>query len=144
MNDSVNSVIPRRMIDTNVIIRYIVGDGGDCADKARALFQNAAEGNIILVIPEIVFIEIVHVLQSYYKHDRADICKALRLLLRLPGVETMTLMSILKRSLDNYEAVNAPWPDALIAAHALEANMPEVYSFDLHLGRFAGITRIAP
>jgi predicted nucleic acid-binding protein len=132
------------MVDTNVILRYIVGDGGDHADKARLLFQNAAEGKIILVIPEIVFMEIVHVLRSHYKHDRADICKALRLLLRLPGVENMTPVSTLKRSLDNYEATNAPWPDALIAAHALEVDMPEIYSFDPHIGKFAGITKISP
>ena len=144
MNDFVNSAIPRRIIDMNIIIRYIVGDGGDHADQARALFQNAAEGNVIFIIPEIVFIETVHVLRSYYNHDRADICKALRLLLRLPGVETMTPVSILKISLDNYEAINVPWPDALIAAHALEADMPEVYPFDPHLGKFAGITIIKP
>ncbi len=127
MSDSENSATPRRIIDTNIIIRYIVGDGGDHADKARLLFQGAAEGSIILVIPEIVFIEIVHVLRSYYKHDRSDISKALRLLLHLPGVETMTPASILKMSLDNYEAINAPWPDAQIAAHALEADIPEIY-----------------
>lgn len=144
MGDSVNSVIPRRMIDTNIVIRYIVGDGGDHAERARALFHNAAEGNTVLVIPEVVFIEIVHVLRSYYRHGRADICKALRLLLSLPGVATTTPVSILKRGLENYEAINAPWPDALIAAHALGEVMPEVYSFDTHLGKFAGITIITP
>lgn len=144
MNGSETLGIPRRMIDTNIIIRFLVGDGGDQATKARNLFQNAADGKVILVIPEIVFIETVHVLRSYYKTNKADIANALRCLIRLPGVETTTSTTVLTKGLDNFEAVNTPWPDALIAAHALNVNIPEIYSFDGHFDRFHGITKMIP
>jgi predicted nucleic acid-binding protein len=145
MTASEPSGTPRRIVDTNIIIRYLVGDGGDHAARARELFRSASAGGVILVIPEIVFIEAVHVLRgSYYNRERADIAKALRLLLRLPGVETSTPVSILNRSIDNFEAVNASWPDALIAAQAVETGMSEIYSFDGHFDRFAGVTKIVP
>lgn len=144
MSDLGISDIPQRMIDTNIVIRFLVGDGGEQAMKARNLFQNAADGKVILVIPEIVFIETVHVLRSYYQTKKADIAGALRCLIRLPGVETTTSISVLTKGVENFEAVNAPWPDALIAAHAFYANTPEIYSFDGHFDRFDGITKIIP
>jgi len=144
MNALANSDIPRRMIDTNIIIRFLVGDGCDHATKVRNLFQYAADGKVILVIPEIVFIEAVHVLRSYYKTNKSDIVIALRCLIRLPGVETETPVEVLTKGLENYETVNAPWPDALIAAHALYENIPEIYSFDGHFDKFAGIAKIIP
>lgn len=144
MNDLETLGIPRRMIDTNIIIRYLVGDGGDHATKARNLFQNASDGKVILVIPEIVFIEAVHVLRSYYKTNKTDIANALRCLIRLPGVVTSTSIIVLTKGLENFEAVNTPWPDALIAAHAFNANIREIYSFDGHFDKFDGITKIIP
>ena len=145
MNDSETLDIPRRMIDANVIIRYLVGDGGDHAPRARSLFQKAADGQVVLIIPEIVFIETVHVLRSYYKISRNNITQALRGLIRLPGVETVTPISVLTQALDYFETVeNVPWPDAFIAAHALAADMPEVYSFDGHFDKFEGISKLKP
>jgi len=96
-----------------------------------------------LVIPEIVFVETVHVLRSYYKHERHVICEKLRGLLNLPGVQTITASMVLKRSLEFHEAVDTSWPDALIAAHAFHGNMP-VYSFDSHLDKFACVSKLAP
>jgi len=143
MSDSENLAIPRRIIDTNIIIRYLVGDGEDHAIKARQLFKNATDEKVVLVIPEIVFIEAVHVLRSHYKTDRGDIANALRNLIRLPGVETMTPVNVLNKGLDNFETINVPWPDALIAALVSEEDMA-VYSFDGHFDKFPDVERLIP
>jgi predicted nucleic acid-binding protein len=132
------------MIDTNIIIRYLVGDGGDHAMRARNLFQSAADGKVILVILEIVFIEVVHVLRSYYKIEKSAIASALRCLIRLSGVETTTSITILTKGLENFETINASWPDALIAARSYVENIPEIYSFDEHFDKLKGIKKIVP
>lgn len=144
MSGCAPSATPRRLIDTNIMLRYLVGDGGEQAIKARGLFQDASDGKVILVIPEVVLVECVHVLRSYYRVDRADIAKALRGVIRLPGVETMTPAPVLTRSLDFFASVNVPWPDALIAAHALEQTAPEIYSFDGHFDKFDGVRKLTP
>ncbi len=143
MNDSKISAIPRRIIDTNIIIRYLVGDGADHALQARNLFQSATDGKVILIIPEIVFIEVVHVLKSYYKINKHEIANALYALIHLPGVETTTSIQILIQGLENFKTINAPWPDALIAAYAYDLQL-EIYSFDQHFDKFEGVTKIIP
>ncbi|TWH45013.1 PIN domain-containing protein [Sporomusa sp. KB1] len=127
-------------IDTNIIIRFLVGDGGDHAGKARDLFKRATEGEESLVLCDTVFIETVFVLQSYYKHNRADIAKALIALIRLPGIETETETATLAQALEFYEIKGVDWADAIVAAKAKAADQP-VYSFDNHFDKFRGVKR---
>lgn len=144
MTDSESLVIPRRIVDTNIIIRFLVGDNEVQAQKARSLFVIAEEGRLVLVIPEIVLIEVVHVLHKIYRLEKSSIANAIRNLARFPGVEILTPSEVLIQGLANFESVNAPWSDALIAAYAICLDIPEVYSFDAHLGKFEKIERIAP
>jgi len=144
MNESANLAIPRRPIDTNVIIRYLVGDGADHAIKAKKIFQDASDQKVILIIPEIVFIEVVFVLNRHYKIAKTEITNALRQLISLPGIQTKTPLSVLKRALDFFENILVPWPDALIAAHALEDGTTEIISFDGHFDKFDGLSKITP
>ena len=134
------ATIPKSRIDTNIIIRFLVGDGGEHADKARALFQHATGGAEILILCDTVFIEAVFVLQSYYKHSRTNISNALHALIRLPGVETETETATLSQALAFFEANGIDWADAIIAAKALAAEQ-EVYSFDDHFDKFPGVKR---
>jgi predicted nucleic acid-binding protein len=140
-----SSVIPpRRIIDTNVILRFLLGDIADQAAKARRLFRDAETGLVTLVIPEVVLVEVVHVLRKIYVLEKSSIVNALRNLIRFPGVETLTPVAVLVRALENFEAVNAPWPDALIAAYASSLELPEVYSFDVHLDKFEEVVKLEP
>ncbi len=133
-------MIPKSRIDTNIIIRFLVGDGGDHANKAKALFERAAAGEEILVLCDTIFIETVFVLQSYYKHSRTDISKALRALIRLPVIETETEVATLAQALDFYEMDGIDWADAIVAAKALTYGQA-VYSFDHHFNKFPGVIR---
>jgi predicted nucleic acid-binding protein len=144
MNDSGNSVIPRRIIDTNIIIRFFIGDLKDQAEKARRLFMDAETDLVTLVIPEIVLVEVVHVLHKIYKLEKISISNAIRSLTRYPGVELLTPLEVVTRGIENFASANAPWPDALIAAYASCLGMPEVYSFDAHLEKFEDIVRLEP
>ena len=141
MNDSPSSATPSKSrIDTNIVIRFLVGDGGDHAAKARALLKRAADGKEVLVLCDTIFIETVFVLSGYYRHDRAAIAKALRAFIRLPGIETETEPAILAQALEFYEIKDIDWADAIIAAKALAAGQV-VYSFDNHFAKFPGVKR---
>lgn len=117
-----------------------MGDGGNHADKARALFTRAADGAEILVLCDTIFIETVFVLQSYYQHSRADIAQALLALLRLPGIETETATATLAQALEFYKINGVDWADAIVAAKA-QATAQPVYSFDNHFVKFPGVER---
>jgi predicted nucleic acid-binding protein len=144
MTDSGNSAIPRRIIDTNIIIRFLIGDVKNQAAKARRLFMDAEAGLVALVIPEVVLVEVVHVLYKTYKLEKSSITHAIRSLARYPGVETLTPLEVVIAGIENFESTNAPWPDALSAVYASRLGMPEVYSFDAHLDKFDGIVKLQP
>jgi predicted nucleic acid-binding protein len=144
MNDSENSGIPRRIIDTNIIIRYLTRDIPERAIKACRLFMQAQDNEFVLLIPEVVFVEVIHVLTKIYHLEKSSVINSLRGLIKIPGVETVTPYNTIIQALANYESTNAPWPDALIAAHAAQQEPPEVYSFDTHLDKFGGIVKLEP
>ena len=58
MSETDNSdIIQKSRIDTNIIIRYLMGDGELQAEKARNLFKRAAEGKEVLVLCDMYFLK---------------------------------------------------------------------------------------
>ena len=132
----------RRIVDTNVVLRFLV-PGHEHYEKAKAIFELAEQGQFIIVIPEVVIVEIAHVLRSIYKQTSEDIAEGLKRLIYMDGVDTLTPKHVLRAALENF-ALKVPWPDALIAAWAAEENPPEIYTFDTHFDKFDSITKIVP
>lgn len=117
------------LIDATVILRYLVGDGDDFALKARDIFKKAVNGEINLIIPEIALTEAINILIESYNQNRSAIATALRYLIRLPGVQIQTPISVFIRSLGIFEKIDTPWTDALFTAYAYENNF-KIKSFD--------------
>jgi predicted nucleic-acid-binding protein len=76
-----------RLIDTNLIIRYLVQDHPQHSQTAAKLFEACDQGLLTLVILPSVLAECVFVLESFYKHKRADIAKVLSTLISSPGID---------------------------------------------------------
>jgi predicted nucleic-acid-binding protein len=89
-----------------------------------------------MVLPA-VLAECLFVLESFYKHPRADIASALGRLISSPGVE-MSESAIQLEALDRYRKTNVHFVDCLIAATAAAENMP-VASFDRDFRKFADV-----
>ena len=132
----------RRIVDTNVVLRFLV-PGHEHHERAKAIFELAEQGQFEIIIPEVVIVEIAHVLRSIYKQTPEDIAEGLKRLIYMDGVDTITPKHVLRSALENF-ALKVPWPDALIAAWAAEENPPEIYTFDAHFDKFDNITKIVP
>jgi predicted nucleic acid-binding protein len=104
-------------------------------------FELAEQGQMVIVIPEVVIVEIAHVLRSIYKQTAKDIAEGLKRLSYMDSVYTHTLKHVLRASLENF-ALTVPWLVALIAAWAAEENSPEIYTFDDLFDRFRNIKKI--
>jgi predicted nucleic-acid-binding protein len=76
----------RKVIDTNVVLRYLLQDDDALFKKASVLLEKVKEGEESIVIPESVLAECVYVLQKVYKVDRRKISEKLRGLLAYKGV----------------------------------------------------------
>lgn len=66
-----------RGLDTNVLVRYLVRDDRQQAEKASAAIQKAAAGGRRCYINHLVFCELVWVLESAYDYPKKEIAGVL-------------------------------------------------------------------
>lgn len=125
-------------VDTNVIIRHLVGDLPDQARVATELLMQPRS----LVLTPLIFIEIAHVLRSYYGLSRGTIADRLGAVLRLPAIAGD--LDLLSAALDTHIVRGVSITDALLAAQAMQSGITEIVSFDRGFDRIPGVTRIAP
>jgi predicted nucleic acid-binding protein len=80
-------VSKQRLIDTDLIIRYLVQDHDKPARAAERLFDACDRGDLVIVVLPVVLAECVLVLESFYKHPRTHIASALGRSISSPGIE---------------------------------------------------------
>ncbi len=127
----------RRLVDTNLIIRYLVQDHDRHARAADKLFDACDRGDVEVVVLPVVLAECVFVLESFYGHPRAGIASALGRLISSPGVE-ISEVTIHFDALNRYQATRAHFVDCLIAATAVAKNVP-VSTFDQDFRKFPDV-----
>lgn len=69
------------MVDTNILVRMLIGDVKDQKVKAITIFEQAEKGKRKLSIKSVVLAETCFVLESFYKKNREVIAGALKILL---------------------------------------------------------------
>jgi predicted nucleic-acid-binding protein len=124
----------RRLVDTNLIVRYLVQDHEKYAKAAGKLFDACDRGDLALVVLPVVLAECVFVLESFYEHARGDIASVLGRLISNPGIE-MNRVAIHLDALDRYRRTKVHFVDCLIAATAAGENRL-VASFDQDFRKF--------
>ena len=127
----------RRLVDTNLIVRYLVQDHERHAKAAVKLFDACDRGDVVIVVLPAVLAESVFVLESFYEHPRGDIASALGRLISSPGVE-ISRTAIHLDALDRYRRTKIHFVDCLIAATAAAGNTP-VASFDRDFRKFIDV-----
>ncbi|OGK09951.1 hypothetical protein A2767_01055 [Candidatus Roizmanbacteria bacterium RIFCSPHIGHO2_01_FULL_35_10] len=71
------------IIDTNIILRYLRQDHPTLSPKAKELFVQAQKGKFSIYFDEIVIVETVGVLKTYYKLPKNTIVEKISKLLYL-------------------------------------------------------------
>ncbi|MBZ5689663.1 MAG: PIN domain-containing protein [Acidobacteriia bacterium] len=127
----------RRLVDTNLIVRYLVQDHDKHAKAAGKLYDACDRGDLVIVVLAVVLAECVFVLESFYGHSRADIASALGRLISSPGVE-ITEVTIHLDALNRYKGTKAHFVDCLIAATAVAKKVP-VSTFDQDFRKFVDV-----
>ena len=127
----------RRLVDTNLIVRYLVQDHEKHAKAAGRLLEACDRGEVVIVVLPAVLAECVFVLESFYEHPRPDIASALSRLVSSPGIE-ISQGAIHLDALDRYKRTKINFVDCLIAATAAAENVA-VASFDQDFRKFTDV-----
>jgi len=127
----------RRLIDTNLIVRFLAQDHEKQARAAGKLFDACDRGDAVIVVLSTVLAECVFVLESFYEQPRGEIASALGRLISSPGVE-MEAVAVHLDALDRYRKTKVHFVDCLIASTAAAEDLP-VASFDQDYRKFTDV-----
>ena len=132
------------VIDANIILRAVLQDVPDQAQKVNSLLLQAEAGEIGLLIPEPVLSDVVYVLAGM-KIPKNELVAVIRDWLNLPGVIPLGIdIAVIHTTLDLFVDKNMKWSDALIAARMFEWGYREICTLDQHFDRIEGIVRQQP
>lgn len=132
----------RLLLDANLLIRFLRADHPDHFERAKALFEQAEQGAVRLILLDAVVAEVVFVLTSVYEAKRGDVADALRPFLFHGGIECPGGKT-LDDALNRFAAKNVDFLDAYLAAQSLSYNVA-VSSFDKDFRKFKDIQFEAP
>jgi len=132
-----------RAVDANVVLRYLLDDVPDQAEKARGI----VDSDDLVGLTAVALAEVAWTLTGpRYRFDRAIVVEHLVHLLARENIVTLGFdkseaQAALLTCLPDQAAANVG--DALIAACARSAGVLEIYSFDARFAR-AGLAPIIP
>ena len=121
-----------KALDTNVLIRFLVQDDVNQADK---LFSKAEQNKEVLFVPLLVVLEVIWVLQSAYSVTREDIILAINNLLQMQVLEFES-QSVVRNFICCANQYSYDLSDILIAQSAVVANRATALTFDKKASRF--------
>jgi len=108
-----------RVVDTNVILRYLLRDVEELYAKAEKIITETMNGKTMIFIPQSVIAEVVFVLQKVYKVPRDEIASALEFFIQLRNCKIQD-REIIKRATSIYKETNLSFVDALLCAFKVE------------------------
>lgn len=122
------------ILDTNVIVRFLVRDDEDLYSRSVKVLKNASDKNKKLLVKSVVVAEVCYVLESFYEKNRQEIATAMESFLAqkwLDVEERDVLISIWPWYLKNLHFV-----DSYLIASAKTAG-GKVITFDEKLAKLA-------
>jgi predicted nucleic acid-binding protein len=136
------SGVPRYLVDTNILLRFLSGEPAPQAAAARKLFSRAHRGEVVLDLSPVIVAESFYTLVSFYGVERKMAAEKLSVLLRQRGVKLRDANQVLA-ALERLRTANVGFADAYLAAGAAEEAV-SVASFDRDFDKFKGISRYEP
>ena len=116
------------LLDTNVLLRYLLGDDPVQSPRARVLFNRLEQSSERCEIPEVTLVETVWVLSKQAGVPRGIIASDLAGILKLPGIRHPR-KRVWMDALTLFASTNCDMADCLLAAQAKSRGM-SVTSFD--------------
>ena len=101
------------LIDTNIIIRFLIGDHKEHLIESTRIFEEIESGNLEVEILDVVLMEVLFVLTKFYNLPKADVVTDLKAILAMEGVINSNKV-ILFEALSLFVDKNVDFVDALI------------------------------
>lgn len=121
--------LPKKIIDANVILRFFLEDNEEKFLKSKEFFRKLEFGEDDALLTEIVFAEVIWVLQKVYGIPRKDISPKFLELLNYHGLKTVFSKEVFSESLKLYAVYTVDIQDIFLAVLAKVKDC-KIISFD--------------
>ncbi len=128
-----------KLIDANIIIRFLLKDHPIQSPAAKKLLSNFQER---LLLSDVAAAEIIWLLTSYYKLSKEEAVEKIFSIFNFPNIESNK--PILIRTLYFYRNFNIDYIDAYLAAYSEEEKLEGIYSFDKGFDKIKQVKRFTP
>lgn len=129
-------------VDTNVILRYLTSDVAPQAKRAKEWFRKAAKGEYKATVLHITLVEVLFLLEHWYKQDK-DIAVDRLLLFVSPFWLDVPSRTAVVEALQVYKESSIDFVDLLTWTLAKDGKAG-ILSFDKHFDRLDPSIRIQP
>jgi predicted nucleic-acid-binding protein len=110
-----SSIPPVWGLDTNVLIRYLIGDDEVQQDIARKVIEEEHSRENSIWIHPIMIVELVWVLRSAYKASKSQILDVLDILLRIDAFHIIDEIDV-RAAVASFRTFDVDFADALLHA----------------------------
>jgi predicted nucleic acid-binding protein len=133
------------LADANVFLRFLRNDHPEHSAAAKQIMEQAADGEVILRVPEIVVADIFYTLTApVMKIPRATAARQLSALLQQPGMDVENRSRVFD-ILSLCEIKNIDYGDAALIVFAQSTAQPlTILSFDQDFRKEPAVTAFLP
>ncbi|MBF8277531.1 MAG: PilT protein domain protein [Candidatus Brocadiaceae bacterium] len=117
------------VIDTNLLVRYLVNDDQKKAEAVDNLLDQAIKGVVRIVVPSVVIAELVWVLESFYQIKADVILELVEAIVTTQGLDVTDKSTVIS-ALRLYKNRKIDFIDAWIIEFAKERGIGAIYTFD--------------
>ncbi len=117
------------VIDTNLLVRYLINDDQKKAEAVDNLLDKAIKGEIRIVVTSVVIAELVWVLESFYQMKADAILELVEAIINTSGLDVTDKSTVIS-ALRLYKNRNIDFIDAWIIEFAKERGIKTIYTFD--------------
>jgi predicted nucleic-acid-binding protein len=121
----------RKLVDANVILRYLLRDDESLFQKALEVLEKVRTGEEKVVVLESVLTECVYLLLKIYRVNRSTIAEKLGGLLYYKGVVNLDKQDLID-SINLFGQTHLSFVDCLLCAKSKNNAMP-IVTFDAEL-----------
>lgn len=124
------------VLDTNIILRYLLADNEELSVKAKKYFIQAEAGKYKLYLDEVILAETIWVLGSYYEQDKKKIVPVVRKLVNQDWI-VMGKKTLCNQALETWLREDVSYIDSWVYSLSREKGV-ELETFDAKLVRLNG------
>ncbi|MBU1000273.1 PIN domain-containing protein [Patescibacteria group bacterium] len=128
-----------KLLDTNVIIRFLLKDHPTQSPASKTLFENSTED---LILSDVGLAEIIWLLTSFYKFSKQEVIEKIYNLLKVNNLVVNRTLII--RTLYFYGNFSINYIDAYLAAYSEQEKLERIYSFNKDLDKIKPVKRFEP